>query len=190
MSPEQQIELGAWMREKRSQSSLERIAETMSCSMSAWQRYEKGARPVPLELLLRLSETYSDMPAFAVPPRTYRAASLQQNHSVQEDRPVYGAPPALGEFERRLKAMSDAQAVVTDGLARYDLKAEHHVTLHQMLTLLIVRNDITPTGLAEVLQWYAFDVRARAKNEGSLHQAPRRDAMPVDQTVHFMGTIG
>lgn len=197
MSATKSQDLVAWLIKRRGTMTFEDFAALTGISKSTLQRYESGQTAISAGSRLMLARALDDFPQWAIPRdragnsvASHYATPPSTNYRVEELRPTYGAQPEMSEFERRLKAMTDAQTVVTDGLARYDLKAEQHVTFHQMLTMLIVRNDITPTGLAEVLQWYAFDVRARAKDEAMPQQALGRDTKHSDQTFHFMGTVG
>lgn len=164
-------DLAAWLTERRGVRTFEEFAEMTGISKSTLQRYESRQTPISTGSRLMLARAFGDFPSWALPrDKAGKSVAAQYppyapaEHRAEEQRASYGAAPVLTEFERRLTAMTDAQALVTAGLARYQLKAERHVTLHQMLTMLIVRNDITPYGLAEVLQWYAFEVRSRGND--------------------------
>lgn len=166
MSPEQRVEFGHWLRSKRDMASLSKIAEDMQCSMSAWQRYEKGERPIPLELLLRIVAAYSDVPDYAIPDIA-RPGNMSPNVRAQrvasDDGGTYKIRGNMREFESRLEIMRRAQSVVTQGLNGYGLPPPQHITFHQLLTHLIVQQYVTPEGVAELIQWYAFEQKPGVK---------------------------
>ena len=87
MDATEREQLGQWLRAKRNESSLAKIAERYGCAKSTWQRYESGEREVPVELLQRLYNHYADLPKFAVATLP-KAGS--ENYRVEEPIAAFG----------------------------------------------------------------------------------------------------
>ena len=153
---------GAWLKNKRGDASIAAFAQRIGVSRSALQRYETGENKPPAELLLSLQKQFDDFPELGDSSAQYPNPTMG-HHRVEEERAQYRVAPDMTEFERRLDAMKRAQAAVTTGLAGYGLAPPQHITFHQLLTHLIVQHYVTPEGLAELIQWYAFENKPKSE---------------------------
>lgn len=101
---------------------------------------------------------------------------------MEEPRATYDALMDSDEFERALRRSVAAKAIVISGLASHGLTASEHVTLQQTLVLLLVRGDLKPAALVDLLQWYAFEVQGRGelkRNSAPAHANTDADAARV-----------
>ncbi|MGL5363116.1 MAG: XRE family transcriptional regulator [Bosea sp. (in: a-proteobacteria)] len=83
MDADEQVRLGNWLREKRSASSLAKMAASFGCAKSSWQRYESGERAPPDDMLWALRAAYPDIPSFAL-PRAYPIRAPSESPIVSE----------------------------------------------------------------------------------------------------------
>lgn len=153
---------GVWLKNKRGDASIAAFAQSIGVSRSALQRYETGENKPPADLLLSLQKQFADFPEMGGDSVEKPSPQLGR-HRVEEERAQYRVAPDMTEFERRLDAMKRAQAAVTTGLVGYGLAPQQHITFHQLLTHLIVQHYVTPEGLAELIQWYAFEQKQGLK---------------------------
>lgn len=86
---------------------------------------------------------------------------VRTSYAVEEPRPVYGAQPPISEFERRLNAMQAALRFATSALAGYGLNASEHGSFVSTLAELMMQDFIAPQGATILVQWYAFEQKAR-----------------------------
>ncbi len=140
MNSEQRQALGAWLRAKRAESSLTRIAEQFGVSKSAWQRYETGEREPTFELRMQLHAAYQDLPVFA--------------------RPVIGAPMASPRVEEarsnyRYGGRANGEAgYVASALRARDIDLAEHSVYAALLFDLSARQLISNEAIDALLDWF------------------------------------